>query len=171
MKTTALGSIGLIFVLALAGCGDDGGGGGETGDSSTGSATAPSTSSTMSTSSSTSETDSSSTGEPTSSTGTDTDTSTDTDTGTDTDPSTGTGSTESEGSSSTGMMVDDCDACTEDQVCVEDQSFMNTYTCAPMPKACEGEVDCECGGQLCDETNVCNDMGPANMLTCICIDC
>jgi hypothetical protein len=87
--------------------------------------------------------------------------------------SSGSGSSGESGSgSSTGATVDDCDACGANEVCVENQAQIVTYECRPLPDACDGDVDCECGMELCEDPFVaCNDQPDPMHLACICIAC
>jgi hypothetical protein len=174
MKASHLGSRALILAIALAGCGDDGGGSGETADASTGMATDPGTgstgstmSTTMSTTLTTGDTEDTSSG---SGSGGSTGSS-----GSDTDPTgegSGSGSTGSGEGSGTGMTVDDCDACNNDEVCVENQAFESTFECHAIPDDCVGEVNCDCAAELCQDPFVaCDDQSPGNTLVCICIAC
>lgn len=105
------------------------------------------------------------------------------DTGTGSGPGSETGSGDDTGSSSgdasgsSGSTGDppgnvQCDACGPDEVCVEYQAFVTTYECHPVPKACEGDVDCDCGASLCVEPYVgCFDPPEASTLYCACIAC
>lgn len=96
-------------------------------------------------------------------------------TGDDSGGATSSGSTDTGGdgsSSDDGMTLPGCEMCEEGEVCVANQSFMTTYECQPMPKACKGEVDCECGGSLCVDPFVgCSVPPEPNTLFCACIAC
>ena len=62
--------------------------------------------------------------------------------------------------------------CEDGEVCVANQAFMTTYECQPMPAACEGDVDCECGAGLCVDPFVgCFDPPEPDTLFCACIAC
>lgn len=172
----------LTFVIASAGCGDDGGGdptasttettagpgtvgtaddgpgpttgsGGPTAGDADGSTMPP-------------DDDGSSTGAPSDDSGS----------GTEGASSSSAGETETDAgsSSSTGGStgIPECDACEDDEVCVAYQAFQTTYECHPMPKSCEGDVDCDCGAALCVEPYIgCFDPPEESTLFCACIAC
>lgn len=104
-----------------------------------------------------------------------------TDSGTGGTAETDTGSSDASGSSDTGeassssddgMTIPGCEMCGDDEVCVVNQAFANEYVCQPMPAACEGDVDCECGSELCVDPFVgCFDPPESSTLFCACIAC
>ena len=168
------------MALALPACGDDGG--------STGDGGSPTTSTSVGqTDSSTGDapgtTDGSSGGDSTSADSTGRD-STTTDGGSDSSDSGGStagsdsGSTGDTGSESTGTTggefdVPGCGTCPSGTICLANEAFQTEYECVPIPRECGGEIDCECGEQLCEDPFVaCFDPpDEPNSLSCICIAC
>jgi len=144
-----------MVVLALGACGDDDASdsAGELGSASAEDGPEPTTSATQS-EGSTSASDSATTTAGTSSTAGD-------DTGTQgTGDTTGDGSgpTTGIGTDSGGTMVDSCDECSPDELCVELTEYAGpadgggptvSYTCHAVPPACGDTITCECAGFLC----------------------
>jgi hypothetical protein len=172
------------FALAVAGCGDDG-----TGDPSADTTAGPGSSGSAdggpgpgTDTGSTAPGDADASGTTMVADGTTVQTGESSDGGTDGSGSDGSGSDTGASSSSSddgassssegGMGLPECEVCEDDEVCVANQAFATTYECQPMPKACEDDVDCECGSSLCVEPYVgCFDPPEASTLFCACIAC
>lgn len=176
LRSTIFGLVSMAF--ALSACGDDEGST-DDGGSPTTSTTAAQTDS--STGDEPGTTDGSSGGDSTSADSTGRDSST-TDGGSDSSggstagsDSGDTGDTESESSGTTGGEFDvpGCGTCPSGTICLANESFQTEYECVPIPRECGGEIDCECGEQLCEDPFVaCFDPpDEPNSLSCICIAC
>jgi hypothetical protein len=91
------------------------------------------------------------------------------------DDASGTATDTGDGSSSSsgdGGVVPGCEVCEDDEVCVVNQGLANEFDCQPTPKACDADVDCDCGASLCVEPFVgCFDPSESSTLFCACIAC
>lgn len=69
--------------------------------------------------------------------------------------------------------VSGCGDCPEGQMCVQNVSFMMTFTCKPIPDGCAGEPSCACAAdEVCVEPfGVCNDKPGEADVACICVTC
>lgn len=178
LRSTIFGLVSMA--LALSACGDDGGSTDDGGSPTTSTTAAQTDSSTgdapgTTDGSSGDSTSADSTGRDSSTTDGGSDSSGGSTAGSDSGDTGDTGDTGSESSGTTGGEFDvpGCGTCPNGTICLANESFQTEYECVPIPRECEGEIDCECGEQLCEEPFVaCFDPpDEPNSLSCICIAC
>lgn len=67
-------------------------------------------------------------------------------------------------------VVPDCADCPDDEVCVQNISQIPTFTCSPIPAACDGTPSCACMGEVCvSPFDVCGDGD--GTISCACPAC